>query len=188
MKFRYRLWLAIATFWMALPAVGGTQVCKPKSIQASTPTADFVMRRDGTVTHKLTGLVWMRCALGQKWNGKTCTGTPATYEWQQALQAASAFNTGAGFAGHIDWRLPNIKELDSIVEVQCHKPSINLHVFPETPAGRFWSGTFDTRHPKNYALFVDFADGYGDDGRASFAYSVRLVRGGQQFAEFDRKN
>lgn len=179
MKFRYRLWITAATFWLALPAVGGTQVCKPKSVQASTPTADFAIHRNGTVTHKLTGLVWMRCALGQKWNGKTCTGIPAAYDWQQALQAVAAFNAGAGFAGYADWRLPNIKELDSIVEVQCSMPSINLHVFPGTPASRFWSGTFDTRHPKNYALFVDFMDGYGDDGRASFAYSVRLVRGGQ---------
>lgn len=186
MKFHCRLIAAAAVVFLAWPSAGKAQTCLPENIQASTPTADFVLHPDGTATHKATGLVWMRCALGQKWDGKDCTGTAATHEWQKALQAAAAFNVTGGFAGHADWRLPNIKELDSIVEIQCHSPAINLQVFPQTPQARFWSGTLDTRHPKSFALFADFRDGYTDDGRTMFDYPVRLVRGGGPFADFDR--
>jgi hypothetical protein len=59
--------------------------------------------------------MWMRCALGQNWNGATCTGSGQAYTWQAALQAAE----GSSFAGYSDWRLPDIKELSSIVEQAC---------------------------------------------------------------------
>ncbi|MDO8943993.1 MAG: hypothetical protein Q7U75_12470, partial [Desulfobacterales bacterium] len=89
MKFRYGLWVAAVTLWLALPA-GAAQICKPENIPASTPSADFILHRDGTATHKRTGLIWMRCALGTQWDGNTCTGVAAEYEWQPALQAAAA--------------------------------------------------------------------------------------------------
>lgn len=179
--------LAVAALaFIVLPAAA-QQVCVSESIPASTPTSDFLIHGDGTVTHKRTGLTWMRCPLGQKWDGRTCAGEADMYVWQKALQAAAAFNASGGYAGHKDWRVPNIKELDSIVENQCYMPSINLKVFPGALAMRHWSSTMDHRHPRSYALFVGFENGYGDDGRVSFQYPVRLVRQGQPSAAFDRK-
>lgn len=57
--------------------------------------------------------------------------------WQEALQQA-ANDTGAG---HADWRLPNVKELESIAELSCHWPAIEIAPFPDTPAELFWSST-----------------------------------------------
>ena len=174
--------------------------CKAESIRAATPTADFIDNRDGTVTHKQTGLVWMRCALGQNWDGKSCTGEAKKHNWKKALQAAPDFNAAGGYANHADWRLPNIKELDSIVETQCMWPSINTEIFPGTPSLRFWSSTLSTSHQYGYAWFIRFNDGYLDDGRTwavfegneepdsdgpRFFYPVRLVRGGQPLDSFD---
>lgn len=163
--------------------------CKPEHVRATTPTADFTDNRDGTVTHSRTGLVWMRCSLGQTWDGATCSGTAKKFLWQEAFQAAADLNAAGGYAGHGDWRLPNIKEIDSIAELQCFDPAINLDVFPGTPPWRFWSSTpsMNANDPR-FAWFISFADAYVDDGRVvdfyfpdsgvKFAYHVRLVRGG----------
>lgn len=171
-------------------------VCKMESIRAATPTADFIDNRDGTVTHRRTGLVWMRCALGQNWDGKSCAGQAEKYIWGKALQAAVDINAAGGYAGKSDWRVPNVKELESIAELQCIQPAINLAVFPATPPVRFWSSSLFTMKNSGSAWFVNFEDGYTDDGRvgnpdsaaeviAKFAYPIRLVRGGQPFDSFD---
>lgn len=149
------------------------QICR-NDITPTTPTRDFTFHDDGTVTHHKTGLMWMRCTLGQNWNGATCTSSGQTYTWDGALQAAK----GSSFAGHGDWRLPNIKELHSIVEQACISLAINATVFPATPSGWFLSAS-PYAYGVNSVRLVSFFDGYdGPYGRPSAAH-VRLVRGGQ---------
>lgn len=122
----------------------GAQTCSPNIgvagasyIQASTPTEQFINHGDGTVTDTKTGLMWKVCNEGESWDStsKTCIGTYLTYTWQGALSQAKNLNNSNGFSGYKDWRLPNIKELRSIVELQCADPSINLSIFPTTPSG-----------------------------------------------------
>ncbi|MFA7278963.1 MAG: DUF1566 domain-containing protein [Sterolibacterium sp.] len=43
-----------------------------------------------------------------------------------------------------DWRLPNIKELEQLIEYGRINPCINPDFFPSTPLGKFWSSTHDT--------------------------------------------
>lgn len=153
-------------------------------IAASTPTSRFVDNADGTVTDSATALTWKRCSEGQAWNGTTCTGNEATFTWQQALQVG----TDAAFAGASDWRLPNIKELSSLVEYQCVTPAINLVVFPNTSGMFFWSSTVFS-HALSYqgwderAHYVSFYDGISngsdDYGYKGYSKAVRLVRGGE---------
>lgn len=158
----------------------------PSGYPVSTPDSDFVDAGNGTVRHIPTGLIWKRCAEGQTWDGSTCQGTADAYTWEQSFQRAAAVNAGSqGWnAGQSDWRLPNQKELRSIVERGCVTPSINLTQFPSTPASFFWSGSPDTGSPE-FARFVDFstglAGGYGSEGDIQ----VRLVRAGQYFYNFD---
>lgn len=147
------------------------RVCK-ETIVATTADANFREREDGTAFHKTTGLVWMRCGLGQTWDGKGCSGDAAGYAWSGALRAADAHE----FAGHSDWRLPNKNELESIVEDRCNAPAINAAVFPDTPAAYFWSSS-------PYAGFshgawsVDFSSGSVNASVKSGSLNVRLVRG-----------
>ena len=58
-----------------------------------------------------TGLIWMRCVLGQEWTGKDCQGKPKELNWWNAIRAAKAAN----FAEHDDWRLPSAPELNTLL-------------------------------------------------------------------------
>lgn len=197
MRIRYLAWVVASSVSLAF-AAAPEQVCKSDSIRASTPTADFVDNKDGTVTHQRSGLTWMQCSLGQTWDGKRCNGEAKGHLWKQALQAAADLNANGGHAGHWDWRVPNIKELESITELQCIWPAINLAVFPGTPPKRFWSSSLFMQKRFRWATFVSFEDGYMDDGRvgdpdrpeeavAKFSYPVRLVRGGDLNAPAPRR-
>jgi len=149
------------------------------SVAESTPTSAFTDHGDGTVTHNLTGLTWKQCAEGL--SGAGCaTGAATAMAWSAALATAK----NANFAGHSDWRLPNKKELESIVESCGYNPAINQTLFPATPASVFWSGSSYVPVP-TYAWYVYFGDGdtHADD-KAVGVY-VRLVRGGQSFDSFD---
>lgn len=151
--------------------------CEP-AIIASTPTADFTVHDNGTVTHKTTGLMWKVCSEGQAWSNGSCTGDIGSTTWDKALQIPSTLNASGGFAGYTDWRLPNIKELQSLVEQQCSNPSINSSIFPSTASAFYWSSS-----PSAYSGYgawgVYFY--YGNDlhGNRGNTYHARLVRGGQ---------
>ncbi len=87
---------------------------------------------DGTVTDRATGLMWMRADSGSAMN------------WPDALQYAE----DAGFAGHDDWRLPNAKELQFIVDYSRS---------PDTTASAAIDPVFKTTAIVNEAGQRDFA-------------------------------
>lgn len=162
---------------MCFVCLGSSQafaVCS-NTITASTPTSDFVDHGNGTVTHTKTGLMWKRCAEGLT-SGASCTGTATTYTWQGALNQAKAVNA-VGYAGFNDWRVPNQKELGSIVERQCKQPTINSALFPATIRSPHWSSSQHAATASN-ALRIDFLLGTEADTPKSTALTVRLVRGG----------
>jgi len=145
------------------------------AVPATTPTSDFILNdTDGTAYHIKTGLTWKRCAEGQIWDGTTCAGTAGGYAWPEALQLGPA----SGVAGFSDWRLPNLKELSSIVEQRNWSPAINTEVFPSAPLAYFWSASPYAPYSGG-AWVVVFSDGdVGASGKGS-SDAVRLVRGGQ---------
>lgn len=114
-------------------------------IKATTPSSDFTVHNNGTVTHNKTGLMWKVCSEGQQaWSNKyygDCAGDAATYRWVDAIELVRKLNTSGGHAGYTDWRLPNVKELASILEAQCQQPMINSAIFPRTARVFYWSST-----------------------------------------------
>ena len=148
------------------------QTCRD-DIPSSAPDSRFSDNGDSTVTDRATGLIWKQCAEGL--SGADClTGTATTFTWQAALQHAA----DADFAGSSLWRLPNKKELASLVEQRCHVPAINSRFFPNTPSSYFWSSSPDADYPLDVWSF-HFATGDEENSRNYYALHVRLVRDGQ---------
>jgi hypothetical protein len=140
---------------------------------------------DGTVTDLQTGLIWQR------------EPPEELYTWQAAMAYADALD----LAGHDDWRLPNIKELLSIMDfagsIRIHAPYVDTRYFgyhfPDVSGGhrdidaQYWSSTpYFGRVMTGLegAFGVNFADGrikcyptkFGPRGGPSGPY-VRCVRG-----------
>ena len=166
--------------------------------------AFFTEVAPGVVKDSRTGLEWMRCSLGQQWSAtaNTCTGDVKKYNWQGAQDIAKKFNSMGGNGGKAGWRVPTIREWQSIrycskgftswqdlqdgqpkVRRYCidgsTKPSIDLATFPATPVEWYWSSTlYAGNSPLGW--FVSFYDGgigYSyDDGYRNSGYAVRLVR------------
>ena len=153
-----------------LSSAGAKQTCKD-SIIVSTPDTSYTLNGNGTATDKTTGLMWMRCSLGQKWDGSTCSETATSASWADSLKAAADFE----FAGYADWRLPNKNELESIVESSCFSPAINAGVFPATPPDYFWSSS-PYAAVSHAAWSVDFGYGTVIASIKSGSIHTRLVR------------
>lgn len=178
MKYRAK-WITLGYLLGCATLLQAQPVCST-SVPESTPTAEFTDSGNGTVTHSKTGLVWKRCAEGQSWTGGTCTGSASAATWANAFKAAVTAST-AGFG---DWRLPNLKELRSIVEERCYGSAINASVFPNAPASYFWSASATALFSSS-AWVVNFDNGSASTYGKSYAYQLRLVRAGQSFGSFD---
>ena len=143
-------------------------------IAASNPDSAYTDNGNGTVTHIPTGLTWKRCQEGQIWSSGTCTGTATKANWSQALTQAATSN----YAGQTDWRLPNVKELRSLVEECRMRPSINDTIFPNTPGYDVWSGSPYASYA-GYAWYVNFNHGGSSQYFRNLSFGIRLVRNAQ---------
>jgi hypothetical protein len=158
------------------PALYAAQTCDTSDFPLSLPSERFVAEEDGAINDTATQLMWQRCALGQRWNGTSCEGDPRALSWNDAQEAAAEVNQeGTHFFN--DWRVPNIRDLATIVERQCVEPRTNVEVFPSTPADFFWTST---QRPGEDAGERAYALSFGPEGvehhpQADKHY-VRLVR------------
>ena len=159
-------------------------------IQAGAPLS-YTDNGDGTITDDNTGLMWEKQS-----QDLSIHDVRNTYTWDRAFDVHVAGLNGMNFAGHRDWRVPNVKELQSIVNYGNQFPAVSLAFNtnctsgctvrtcsctairdPESPASGYWSSTTSAGGPGN-ALFVGFGDGFLTSDNKAFGFFVRAVRGG----------
>lgn len=125
----------------------------------------FVDNHDGTISDQATGLMWMAADSGMLLDD-------GTMDWTTALNWAK----GASYAGYDDWRIPDAKELQTIVDYQrtpdtTGSAAINP-LFGCTPItneagkkdfGYYWSSTthLDGKNPGNRAVYLSFGRAIG---------------------------
>jgi len=180
----------------AFPATGQTSsfhAGDDGAIQAGAPL-QFEDNGDGTITDENTGLMWEK---------KSADGSihdhRNAYNWFQAFDVHVARLNSMNFAGHDDWRLPNVRELESIVNYgnvnPAVSPAFNTNCTPGcvvltcscTAVGGpdpergflYWSSTTDARDPFG-AWGVNFESGFVIEEAKDLPNNqfVRAVRAG----------
>lgn len=122
----------------------------------------FVDNQDGTVTDEATGLMWQQADDGSRRN------------WQDALSYAE----NSTFAGYSDWRLPNIKELQSIVEYGGQVgdwPAIDTRFFTlsskNTVADPMWVWSSTTQGDFKYSAdYISFGKAFSKKNSSATTY------------------
>jgi Protein of unknown function (DUF1566) len=110
-------------------SAGGTKKFHARAVRdVSTPLTianHFTDNNDGTITDHVTNLMWQKVA------------STASQTWENAI--ANAENLS--LASFTDWRLPNIKELQSLNDESVVQPSVVAPYFTNLGVGKFWSST-----------------------------------------------
>lgn len=153
-----------------LESCAGTGQDAERQLGVAIPSPRFIDNDDGTVTDNLTGLVWLRNA-----------GCFLERSWDQAFTDAAALNSGeCGLTDNStegQWRLPNVKELQSLLDISGTTFEGTGSVFPNLEAS-YWSST-------THATFAENAWVTMYDGRvlgapkATAQFSVWPVRNAQ---------
>ena len=153
----------------------------------------FTDNGDGTITDNVTGLMWEKKSndgsihdLGDRYTWSTGTGN---MDGTIVTTFLAGLNASGGFAGHTDWRIPNIHELQTLVNFEVFSPSA-FSEFNNSCTGGCTVATCSCTSSGDYSSsttrqnFTDdtwdvgFADGDTVGGDKMVLKYVRAVRGG----------
>ncbi len=126
------------------------------------PMPRFTDHGDGTVTDRLSGLMWTQNA--DKANGKV--------DWEEAVLGAKSCTDG----GYTDWRLPNRNELESLIDLGRYNPALPTgHLFIGILPSYYWTSTTPANN-EDHAWIVHFYIGFvthDDKGGSHHVWYVR---------------
>ncbi|GAB4357852.1 MAG: hypothetical protein Kow006_25930 [Gammaproteobacteria bacterium] len=173
---RIIVWLAGLLLIVQAPTSWGAE-SRTDRCETGKMASRFEPLEGGTLRDRRTGLIWSRCLLGQRWNGRDCGPLrhyEVTHSWDEARRLAGRSRRG----GYSDWRLPSLGELRSLLYTGCGKGDLLDRVaFPGDAPFPVWSDTEFEKNPY-YAWRIDFTNGkINSDIKETPSYVARLVRG-----------
>jgi hypothetical protein len=128
---------------VSLPKTGQTKSFFPRDdgelqTGADWPSPRFVDNGDGTAADNLTGLIW---TIDAATAGQSVCGWGKTRTWQGALNKVKCLNAN-NFLGKNTWRLPNINELASLLDLSRFRPCLPAgHPFQKVQRQEYWSSS-----------------------------------------------
>ncbi len=129
--------------------------------------SSMVLEGGDVVVDGLTGLMWVKSPHALK-------GNVETMPWKNAVEYCQKLV----FAGQTDWRLPNLRELHSLVDYGQHNPALpRWHPFVDIFSDGYWTGT-SLQDNAEHAWVVGFSGGSVNFDRKVYRYQVWPVRGG----------
>jgi hypothetical protein len=135
------------------------------------PVPRFTDHGNGTITDNLTGLRWTI-------NANLAGGTKT---WQEALDYVKSINSGAGLGGYHDWRLPNRKELFSLIDRSKYGPALPAQaaqLLENVQSDGYWSST-TSAYSTDFPWAVGMWYGHVGNGPKYYGFYVWPVRSGQ---------
>ena len=126
-------------------------MAQSQSLDSSNPVNEVIVKsghfmvRDHLVIDLQHGVEWMRCSVGQIWNGTDCEGVAVRLTQEGVARAIVIANAQLGPG----WRLPSRAELEGLVCKGCAPVKIELDSFPSTLGEPYWTGevnSFASRH------------------------------------------
>ena len=130
------------------------------------------LARDHLIIDLRSGVEWMRCSVGQRWNGASCEGKIIRLNHDDVAKAIVIANEQLGG----NWRLPTRRELEGLVCAACEAIKIDSDSFPQTVPEPYWTGEVNGFAARHF-WSVNFMTGY-TYGRffPQQQLAVRLVR------------
>jgi hypothetical protein len=150
------------------------------AIEFTRPTR-YQLTTQYTTVDNATGLVWTTCSQGLNYNaatGRCDTGSRFTGYWPNANEACGSLNSGTGYAGRTDWRMPAIEELQTLLNFGAASPLTFSQAFPDTSGSSYWSATTNVVAGGASVWRVEFADGTSSYGtKTGLQLPVHCVSG-----------
>ena len=153
------------------------------------PTQHGTFTNDYVTKDNTTGLTWTSCSIGQSWDQaeSNCSGVSNTepygatqFEHSMAIGACTSLNSmnsGTGYYGITQWRLPSIEEANTLANYENTNPAVESNYFPNTVfsfPSWYWTSSVSVGNNEK-AWRVAFSDGYVSTRGKNETYYVRCV-------------
>ena len=159
--FQVIVWYRGLAAFLVMIACTTPAVAQTQSFDTTNPANEVIVKsghfmvRDHLVIDLQHGVEWMRCSVGQVWNGTDCEGVAVQLTQEDVARAIVIANAQLGPG----WRLPSRAELEGLVCKACAPVKIELDSFPNTFGEPYWTGEVNGFAPR-HIWTVNFMTGH----------------------------